>query len=261
MTRRRLKLSEKTIKQEMDKMALHTYYSNAMPHSDDVERCFLATCMSDQRVAESMAYRLKPEWFYDLYNQDVYKAVRFLAKCKQPVSVEAVSRELERRYSMIPAEYLQTVIPAEGRADIAEYHAAIIAQQAIVREIMTIGQRYAVVDQFQDCDEVYVNFKQDCQNLEKSIAIKAAPQQDWHLMTPDDRMSFGKYRGYAVSQVLAMQDGIEYLEWCEDNVTGVYIDWPQVFKYKQEHISVGIGKHDDGEILGTIIPDDGPLPF
>ena len=259
MAERRRRRSSHINDSGIDQYELLQYYSAKMPHADELERSVLATCFTDQDIAEDVAYKVKPEWFYSMYNQDIFKAIRFIAKCKLPITVETVGKELERRCGIVPEDYLQQLINGGGSPKNVEYHIAIIGQYYMIREIMGIGQQYAVIDNCADCDEVYMNFKQACQTLDKNISPKSRPQPSWHLLKPDDRMPFGKYKGYAVSQVIVMEAGIEYLEWCEDNVNGVYIDWPAMNEWRNQHITVGIGMNDTEDDSSCSVGN--PLPF
>jgi hypothetical protein len=72
-------------------------------------------------------------------------------------------------------------------------------------------------------------------------------------------MPFGKYKGYAVSQVVVMEGGIEYLEWCEDNVNGVSIDWPVLNEWRNQPITVGIGMPNTEDDSSCSVGN--PLPF
>lgn len=258
MGNRKLRRSDKMKTETIDPVALFSYYASKIPHSDGAELSVITSCLKKPGVAERLVNVLKPSWFYGLYNQEVYKAIRFLARCRQPICEDSVGKELERRGTPLPDGFLHQMIAEGTPSDYYEYQARIIAQLAIVREIMNLSQRYAVVDTLRDCDEIYTNFKQDYQELERTVALKPAPHPSFHFLKPDEKLPFGKYRGYSLFQILVTDGGIEYLEWIEDNVSGYYIDWPAVYEWLTNHISVNIdmanADKNDSPLLGDPVP-------
>ena len=114
----------------------------------------------------------------------------------------------------------------------------IIAQYAIFREIKIFATKYAIFDPYIDCEDLYIRFQQDFKDLQSRMSLKKAPAASFHLMKLGDSLNFGKFRGFTIEQVLLTEGGLEYLEWLDDNVPGVYIDWKDVAKWKSNHIRI-----------------------
>lgn len=227
-------------REEINEYSLIRYYASKTPLATEIELSVLAACMSNPFAAGEIVPLLKPQWF-GIFHQDIFTAIRFLSRCNQPVTVETVAGELERRHVELPDGFLMQILSYAKPSDNYGYQARIIGQIAMVREIMQLCQQYAVIDPMRDCEEVYASFKQGCQELARSVAMKPKPDPSFHLITPIDKLAFGKYRGYTVAQVAIADGGIEYLEWVEDNVSGCYIDWPLVYDYITHRVPVSIG--------------------
>lgn len=203
------------------------------PTALSLETSLLNSCMVYPGVAETVSYLIKPMDFYDSRHQQIFSAIRFLARSAQPVMMESVDEELKRSNIYLPDGFLFE-LAAKGDAveKNTDYHALILRQYAIMRRIMDFSLRYVEVDLCRDAYEVLANLKKDYYDMEKSCKMKTPPKPSYHLMNPDDKLSFGKYKGFSIAEVLSMEKGMEYIEWVDDYVDGIYMDWRAIYDWR-----------------------------
>ncbi len=68
------------------------------PHSLEAERGALSCMLQDRHcVADAIAFKARPEWFYDLRHQNIFSAIVDTSEAGRPVDVIVVTEALRRR--------------------------------------------------------------------------------------------------------------------------------------------------------------------
>ena len=114
------------------------------PQNLEMETAVLGALMNEQDAFGEVAELLKPECFYDRRNQLVYDAIRDLAAKQQPVDVITVVEQLERKGKLEDVggmSYVAQLSDAVISSAHIEYHARIIQQKFIARQMITFASR------------------------------------------------------------------------------------------------------------------------
>lgn len=129
------------------------------PHDTDIEEAVLGALMLEKDAYATVCDILKPESFYTAVNQKIYSAIQSLGVQQKPVDMLTVTEQL-RNDNVIdevggPAFIAELTSRVASAANI-EYHARIIAQQYLARELITFGTQVAskAFDPANDIDDV-----------------------------------------------------------------------------------------------------------
>lgn len=102
---------------------------------------------------------LRPESFYDPRHQLIYEAVQTLGAAQQPIDFITVINQLEKNESLEQAggrAYIVGLTTNIGSAAHVEYHARIVMQKYLARELITFGAKVQgeAFDESNDIEEV-----------------------------------------------------------------------------------------------------------
>ncbi len=117
-------------------------YGHKQPQSLDMEEAVLGALMVDQEAYALVAELLKPESFYDKRNQLIYKAIQELGTEQRPVDIMTIREQLERNGELEDAggaPYIMQINMKIGSSAHIEYHAKVIAQKALARQLITFS--------------------------------------------------------------------------------------------------------------------------
>ena len=117
-------------------------YGHKQPQSLDMEEAVLGALMIDQEAYALVAEILKPESFYDKKNQLIYKAIQELSTEQRPVDIMTVQDQLESNGELEEAggaPYIMQINMKIGSSAHIEYHARVIAQKALARQLITFS--------------------------------------------------------------------------------------------------------------------------
>lgn len=117
-------------------------YGHKQPQSLDMEEAVLGALMVDQEAYALVAELLKPESFYDKRNQLVFKAIQELSVEQRPVDIMTIQEQLERNGELEEvggAPYIMQINMKIGSSAHIEYHAKVIAQKALARQLITFS--------------------------------------------------------------------------------------------------------------------------
>ena len=223
---------------KLDKYQLRQYLLKDIPVCEDMEKSVLSTCLVENDKIEQISRQLKPSWFYCSNNREIFASIRMLSRFGSEVNVLTVAKEVQESFGKDVSNYLSEIFTFYKNPEHLSYYIAIISQYAILREIKMFATKYSIFDPYIDCEDLYIRFQQDFKDLQSRMSLKKAPAASFHLMKLGDSLNFGKFRGFTIEQVLLTEGGLEYLEWLDDNVPGVYIDWKDVAKWKSNHIRI-----------------------
>ena len=117
-------------------------YGHKQPQSLDMEVAVLGALMVEQESYGLIAEILKPESFYDHRHQILYLAIQSLNVEQKPVDIMTVQDWLESNGKLEEAggsTYLMQINAQVGSSAHIEYHAKVIAQKSLARQLITFA--------------------------------------------------------------------------------------------------------------------------
>ena len=119
-------------------------FGHVQPQNLEMERAVLGAIMIEQDAYSVVSEILRPESFYDSRHGIIYNAVRTLSSRQRPVDLLTVTDYLESNNELDeaggPAYIVQLTSNVISSAHI-EYHARIIAQKALARQLITFSSQ------------------------------------------------------------------------------------------------------------------------
>lgn len=112
------------------------------PQSVDLEEAVLGALMLEKNAITVISDILKPESFYKESHQLIFTAIRTLFSNAQPIDILTVTAELRKQAQLEivgGAYYITSLTNRVASAANIEYHARIIAQKFIQRELIRIS--------------------------------------------------------------------------------------------------------------------------
>ena len=117
-------------------------YGHLQPQAREVEQAVLGALMIDKDAYAVVCEILYPESFYEPRNQMVYAAIRDLSMAEKPVDILTVTDRLEKDGMLDevggPAYIAELSSRVASSANI-EYHANIIAQKSLARQLISFA--------------------------------------------------------------------------------------------------------------------------
>ncbi len=127
-------------------------YAHVQPQARELEQVVLGALMIDKDAYAVVCETLTPESFYEPRHQKIYAAIRELSMHEQPVDVWTTSEQLARQGDLEdvggPGYVAELSASVASSANI-EYHARIIAQKSLARQLIS----YASVIETKAFDE------------------------------------------------------------------------------------------------------------
>ena len=117
-------------------------YGHKQPQNLDMEVAVLGALMVEQDSYGLVAELLKPESFYDHRHQLIYQAIQSLNAEQKPVDIMTVINQLETTDNLEAAGgevYLMQINAQVASSAHIEYHAKIIAQKSLQRQLITFA--------------------------------------------------------------------------------------------------------------------------
>jgi replicative DNA helicase len=131
-----------TKKQEVNVATVGLELGKVPPQALDLEAAVLGAAMLEKDAVVDVLDILKPESFYKDAHQKIFRAVANLSHRLEPIDIYTVTQEL-RKESLLEeaggAQYLSSLTLKVGSAANIDYHAKIIAQKYIQRELIRIS--------------------------------------------------------------------------------------------------------------------------
>ncbi|MDR3236865.1 MAG: replicative DNA helicase [Prevotellaceae bacterium] len=128
------------------------------PQAIDLEEAVLGAVMVEKDTIINVQELLKPESFYKEAHQKIYRAIQELSASHEPIDIYTVSELLKKKDELDEIGgpyYLSQLTLKVGSAAHVEYHAKVIVQKYIQRELIRLSseiQRDAFDDK--DVDEL-----------------------------------------------------------------------------------------------------------
>lgn len=129
------------------------------PQALDLEEAVLGALMVEKDAVISVLEVLKPESFYKDSHQKIYKAIIDLSTQHEPIDLLTVTEILRSREELAEvggAVYIAQLTSRVGSAAHLDYHAKIIAQKYIQRELIRVSTdiQTRAFDDDQDVDDL-----------------------------------------------------------------------------------------------------------
>lgn len=132
-------------------------FGKVQPQALQLEEAVLGALMLDKDALPIVLDILRPESFYSDAHQLIYKAVLRLFERSQPVDLLTVAEELRKSGDLEKAGghfYIVELTQRVASAANIEYHARIIAQKQIQRELINVSTRI-IRDAYEDTTDVF----------------------------------------------------------------------------------------------------------
>lgn len=110
------------------------------PQATDIEKAVLGALMVEGDAYSQVSEILRPESFYEHRHQLIYKTISTLAMQQQPVDILTVTEQLKKTDDLEDAGgpfYITQLSGMVASSAHIEYHARIIAQKHLARELIT----------------------------------------------------------------------------------------------------------------------------
>ena len=129
------------------------------PQARDFERAVLGAIMLEKDGYSIVSDLLKPQSFYEKAHEKIYMAIVDLASEMQPIDMLTVTEQLRRRGNLDEAggpSYIAELTGNVGSAAHIEFHARIIAQKHLARELIYFSSNVQsrAFDEALDVDEL-----------------------------------------------------------------------------------------------------------
>jgi replicative DNA helicase len=112
------------------------------PNAVELEDAVLGACLLESEALSEVSSILRPEMFYKIEHQQVFRAMTSLLGKGDPVDILTVTHELKSMGALElvgGAYYVSKLTDRMGSAANVEYHARIIAQKFIQRELIRVA--------------------------------------------------------------------------------------------------------------------------
>ena len=119
-------------------------YGHLQPQALEIERVVLGALMIDKDAFSMVADILKPESFYEPRHQKIYQAVQSLSMDDKPVDLLTVTEELKRQGDIElvgGVQYIMDLTHHVASSAHIEYHAHILAQKSLMRQLISYTSR------------------------------------------------------------------------------------------------------------------------
>jgi len=118
--------------------------SEALPHSEEAERCVLGAILLDNRQFDRTQEMLNASSFYSLRNQKIFRALEEMIEGGSALDLVTLKDALERRGELEQcggAAYLGTLLGGLPRSGNVEHYAKIVKEKALLRDLIRTSQR------------------------------------------------------------------------------------------------------------------------
>ncbi len=153
------KQRRKTTVKVVEKAVIAPDVGKLPPQARELEEAVLGALMLEKDAYSVVSEILRPESFYDPSHQLIYGAIQGLSMQQEPVDVLTVVEELKRRGELETAGgalYIAELSDKVASAAHVEYHARIIAQKFLARELISFSSEVSqhAFDETVDVDDL-----------------------------------------------------------------------------------------------------------
>nr|WP_321378577.1 replicative DNA helicase [uncultured Bacteroides sp.] len=115
-------------------------YGRLQPQAREFEEAVLGALMLEKDAYPQVSEILRPESFYDRHHQMIYAAITDLAVRQEPIDILTVTEQLKKRGELedVGGPFYITKLSSQVASSAhIEYHARIIAQKYLARELIS----------------------------------------------------------------------------------------------------------------------------
>lgn len=137
--------------------AVAAQLGKVQPQAVDIEETVLGALMLEKDALTTVIDLLKPESFYDDRHSKIYEAIIILFNKSEPVDLMTVTAQLRKNGTLEMAGgafHVANLTTKVNSAANIEYHARIITEQAIKRDLIRISAKIQE-DAFEDTEDVF----------------------------------------------------------------------------------------------------------
>lgn len=123
---------------------IDTTYGHLQPQATDIERAVIGALMIDKDAFSIVSEVIRPETFYEPRNQKIYQAIQNLNMTERPVDIMTVTEELKRNGTFDEVgglAYLMEISDRVASSANVEYHAHVLAQKFLARQLIQFASR------------------------------------------------------------------------------------------------------------------------
>jgi len=166
-----------------DEVVIVTDLGRQQPQAVDFEEAVIGACLIEQEAFGQVAELLKPGSFYETKHRLIFEAIQSLAAENQPIDILTVTEQLRKNGTLDEAGgafYIAELSNKVMSSAHIEYHAKVIAQKALARELITYASRIQedAFSEGQDIDELMQNAEGRLFELSKTNIKKDFVQID-----------------------------------------------------------------------------------
>ncbi|MEM1042384.1 MAG: replicative DNA helicase [Bacteroidota bacterium] len=165
-------------RQRANVVSLHEQAGRVPPQAVEVEQSVLGAMLIEREAIPKAIEILPSEAFYDVRHQRIYAAMLGLFERTNPVDLITLTEELKRRgeFEPIGGYYLSELTTRVASAANVEYHARIIAEKSLLRQMIetmttTVGEAY---DPTTDAFDLLDRAEQDIFKISESQLRKSS---------------------------------------------------------------------------------------
>ena len=134
-------------------------YGHLQPQAPELEEAVLGALMLEKDAYSLVREILRPESFYEHRNQLIYAAITDLAIQQKPIDILTVTEQLRSRGNLEEVGgpfYITQLSGKVASSAHIEYHARIIAQKFLARELISFTRNIQTkaFDETQDVDDL-----------------------------------------------------------------------------------------------------------
>lgn len=142
-----------------EQMSIMADIGKIQPQARDLESAVLGALMLEKDAYSLVSDILKPESFYEISHQTIYRSIVGLALRQAPVDMLTVMEELKKEGELEKvggATYIAELTDKVASAAHIEFHARIIAQKYLARELISFssGITTKAFDETSDVDDL-----------------------------------------------------------------------------------------------------------
>jgi len=144
-----------TLRSESDTSAL--MYGRVQPQAVGLEEAVLGALMLDKDAISVIIDILKPDSFYQTSHALIYSAIHKLFEKSEPIDLLTVTEQLRKAGDLDLAggpAYLVALTNKVGSAANAEFHARIVAQKYLQRELIRVSTSI-ITDSYEDSKDIF----------------------------------------------------------------------------------------------------------
>lgn len=117
------------------------------PQDTEIEKCILGALMLEKDAINNVVDILKPDYFYDYAHKKIFKAIVDLYDVNSPIDIRTVISRLKKNNELEDVGgvfYIQTLTERVISSSNIKYHALLIFEYALRREIISIASEIQI---------------------------------------------------------------------------------------------------------------------